>query len=383
MTLSYQVIRDSKRFEELRNPWSVLLDQSVPSSPFLTWEWMFAWWIHYCDGDHARRLSIVVARRGDEIVGILPGYVYRRRLGLSTFAFLGTEFESSDYLGVIEKQQGGASALPGMLDFVLREEPGVDVLHLSNVLALGSTLDDLHGYAVAGGHSHYLGVFKTCPYVVTAGDWEKYLDGLSSKMRKNVRRSTRQLVDAHAEFTLVRSRDQVRSAITELFELHSRRFVMKNAKTGFRAETRGPFHAAVSELFFDADILRLFLLKVSGRTVAALYCFEYAGTLHFFQSGIDPASERLSAGTVLVGHAIRYAFEHGLTCFDFMRGEEAYKFRWTDKSRRMFAVRLGVSRRGRFYLARQAQSAKIKSVLKRVTAGQLRRRAAASVLEAS
>jgi len=383
MPFTYQIIRDSRQFQVLRDAWTVLLAGSESSSPFLTWEWMFEWWRHYCDGDHARTLAIVVARRGADLAAILPGYIHRKPLGLSTFAFLGTEFESSDYLRVIEDQEGGASALPGMLDFLLKEEPRLDVLHMSNMLALGSNLSDLRRFAEATGASHEIQVFKTCPYVPTVGDWEGYLAGLSSKMRKNVRRSTRQLVEANAEFILVRERAQVKTGIEELFELHARRFSTKNEKTGFRTQTRGPFHAAVSERLFDADILRLFLLKTGGRTVAALYCFEYAGTLHFFQSGIDPDSEKLSAGTVLVGHAIRYAFEKGLTCFDFMRGEEAYKFRWTDKSRQMFSVRVGISLRGRFYLARQSRTVRVKNVLKRVAGRPPRRPVTPEVVEAS
>jgi CelD/BcsL family acetyltransferase involved in cellulose biosynthesis len=74
---------------------------------------------------------------------------------------------------------------------------------------------------------------------------------------------------------------------------------------------------------------------------------------------------------VLVGHAIKYAFDNGLGCFDFMRGEEAYKFRWTDQTRQMFAVRLGVSLRGRVGLAVQGQGAQVKGLLKRVAAARV------------
>lgn len=372
MNLTYEIIRNTTAFAELRAEWNALLRASGAGSPFLTWEWMSAWWRHYCERDASRRLAIVVARRENDIVAILPGYVHRPRLGLATFGFLGTEYESSDYLQVIEQPvPGSASALAGMLDVLLTEERGLDVLHLSNILSSPSTLGDLAQYASTTGVSHEVRVFKTCPFVPTVGDWESYVAQLSAKMRKNVRRSTRQLVDGGAGFILVADRAQVRPGIAELFDLHARRFVTKNEKTGFRADLRGPFHADVAEQLFDAGILRLFQLRVAGKTVAALYCFEFADTLFFFQSGIDPDSEKLSAGTVLVGHAIKYAFDHGLACFDFMRGEEAYKFRWTDKTRQMFAVRLGVSLRGRVGLAMQGQGAQVKGLLKRVAAARV------------
>lgn len=367
MNLSCQVIRTVDGFRQLRTEWDVLLRESGICSPFLTWEWMFAWWQHYSQDRGDRKLAIVVGRRGGELAAILPGYVRRRKaLGLSTFAFLGTEYESTDYLQAIEAVESAATALPAMLAFLIQEESHLDVLDLSNILASHSTLATLKAFAHATRSSYESQLHRTCPYICVSGDWDTYLGNLSSKMRKNVRRSTRQVLAAGAEFGLVQDRHQVRDAVSDLFALHARRFVIKNAQTGFRAATRGSFHAEVSELFFDRDILRLFRLTVDGRTIATLYCFEYAGGLFYFQGGMDPSWDKLSAGTVLVGHAIKYAFERGLGLFDFMRGDEAYKFRWTDTTRSIVAVRIGVSWRGRTALAVRRQGLRAKSLVKRI-----------------
>jgi CelD/BcsL family acetyltransferase involved in cellulose biosynthesis len=185
-------------------------------------------------------------------------------------------------------------------------------------------------------------------------------------MRKNVRRSTRMLLDAGATFAVEQSRERVRAGISELFTLHASRFVTKGAETGFRADRREPFHAEVAERFFDRDVLRLFRLTMDGRTVATLYCFEYAGALFYFQGGIDPTYDKLSTGTVLQGYAINYAFDRGLHLFDFMRGDEAYKFRWTETTRRIVAVRMGVSWRGRAALAVRRQTIRAKRLVRRV-----------------
>jgi CelD/BcsL family acetyltransferase involved in cellulose biosynthesis len=114
----------------------------------------------------------------------------------------------------------------------------------------------------------------------------------------------------------------VRSAIEEVFTLHAKRFTVKQADSLFKAELRQPFHQDLGERLFDRGALRLFRLRDKGRTIAAMYCFEFDDSLFYFQGGIDPEWEEHSVGMVIMLHAIQYAFDHGLKLFDFMRGSE-------------------------------------------------------------
>jgi CelD/BcsL family acetyltransferase involved in cellulose biosynthesis len=136
-----------------------------------------------------------------------------------------------------------------------------------------------------------------------------------------------------------------------LFDLHARRFAHKNEATGFVASHRGRFHEYVSKWLFDTGLLRFYRLRVEGRTVATLYCFESAGRLYYYQGGIDPAWERESVGTVLMGQVIKDAFDRRLVLFDFMRGTEDYKFRWTSRTRDIAVLDVGVSAVGKGLVA--------------------------------
>lgn len=367
MTPTYQVVRTADGFKELKADWNALLRDSRICTPFLTWEWMYTWWQRYGQGKGDRHLAIVVARQQERLVAILPGYV-RRRLGISTFAFLGTEFESTDYLRAIEVEGKGAPALPGLIAHLLKDEPGIDVLELSNVLASDPTVAALESFAQASGASCDTKAHRVCPYVDVAaiGGWETFLSARTSSMRAKVRRCMRRLAEAGAEFDWVRDRAEVRAAVAELFALHAKRFTAKQADSIFRAELRQPFHEDVSELFFDQDVLRLFRIRVKGKTISALYCFKFAGGLFYFQAGSDPDWEEHSVGLVVIGHAIQYAFEQRLEIFDFMRGGESYKFRWTDTSRELVVTRLGVSVKGRAALAFQRHGLTAKGMVKRL-----------------
>jgi hypothetical protein len=109
---------------------------------------MFTWWQRYCVERSQRQLAVVVARDGDGVVAILPGYV-KTRFGIATWCFLGTEFESTDYLRVIESNTANASHLPGLLAALTGAVP-VDVIELGNVLATDTFVHDVEGYAGGG-----------------------------------------------------------------------------------------------------------------------------------------------------------------------------------------------------------------------------------------
>ncbi|MCU0476705.1 MAG: GNAT family N-acetyltransferase, partial [Anaerolineae bacterium] len=55
--------------------------------------------------------------------------------------------------------------------------------------------------------------------------------------------------------------------------------------------------------------------------------FVYGGRVMVYNSGLNPAHAPLSPGIVLLCHLIRWAAENGMTAFDFLRGNEEYKYR--------------------------------------------------------
>jgi hypothetical protein len=44
--MELEVVQDINRFNELREEWDGLLERSSSKSIFLTWEWLFYWWMH-------------------------------------------------------------------------------------------------------------------------------------------------------------------------------------------------------------------------------------------------------------------------------------------------------------------------------------------------
>jgi len=60
-----------------------------------------------------------------------------------------------------------------------------------------------------------------------------------------------------------------------------------------------------------------------------MYCFEYNNKLLFYQVGYDPKWLKLSALKILIFNCIEHSINSKLDEFDFGRGTDDYKFKWT------------------------------------------------------
>jgi CelD/BcsL family acetyltransferase involved in cellulose biosynthesis len=97
-----------------------------------------------------------------------------------------------------------------------------------------------------------------------------------------------------------------------------------------------PWHGAGHA---KAGWLRLCFLSMNGERVASLLAFEYNRKFLLYNSGYDPDSfAQLSPGWTILSYAIQYAIAVGCQLFDFMQGNEEYKYRFGAKDYRVMRV---------------------------------------------
>jgi Acetyltransferase (GNAT) domain len=60
---------------------------------------------------------------------------------------------------------------------------------------------------------------------------------------------------------------------------------------------------------------------------------RYGPTFYFYQSGFDPVYSKHSVGVSTMGLAIKTAIEEGASEYDFLHGNEEYKFHWAHRVR--------------------------------------------------
>jgi len=83
----------------------------------------------------------------------------------------------------------------------------------------------------------------------------------------------------------------------------------------------------IVEAAADAGSLHLSWLECGGSVIATHLGFEHRGLLHWYIPTYAMDWGKYAPGRLLLLKLIEWSIDHGLSGFDFMRGEEPYKSR--------------------------------------------------------
>lgn len=333
--IEMEIVQDPLRFTALRSEWTELLAHSRSDSLFLSWEWLHTWWKHLSDG---RRLRIVALWESGRLIALAPLCLrarrWRRLVPFPVLEFLGSGIIGSDYLDVIIRE-GSESAAVAALSSALGQSR--NMVELSQVLKGLARVDELTTAMGRHGWHARQKVTDVCPYIDLRGhDWSSFLSRLGSAHRYNFGRRHRKL---HAAWTLrfeTAACDLERKASLDmLVQLHRRRWHERHRSGAFELPAVLGFHEEFSRLALARGWLRLHILYLDHEPAAAIYGFNYRDRFYFYQSGFDPKFRQWSVGLVMMGLTIQQAIREGVREFDFLRGDESYKFLWTSTQREL------------------------------------------------
>lgn len=300
----------------LESPWKALAAASPSATLFQTWEWSAAWWVHNKAGK--RLFALLVEDEQGEVVGIAPFFS-----AAGTLRLVGTG--GSDYLDLL--------ALPGQEDAVvqaighwLAQNSRRWLWADCQQVPLGGIATKLPGAQVWQG--------ETCPFLPLPESYDAFLKTLSKKHRQNIGYYERSMAKTHALELRLATAPTLTEDMEAFFSLHQLRWRGRWMPGAFASQAARAFHTDAATRLLESGNLRLHTLWLDGRAVAAIYCFHKGRTTYYYLGGFDPTLSKLSPGTVLTAKAIQHAIDHdGATTFDFLRGDEGYKYRWGAQDR--------------------------------------------------
>jgi CelD/BcsL family acetyltransferase involved in cellulose biosynthesis len=335
-----EIVEQISTFSGLRAEWDDLLHASGSNTLFLTWEWLYTWWKHLA---HGRRLKIFIGRLGGELIMIAPLCLrppqWSRLSPLPSMEFLGMGGVGSDYLDFIVREGREAESFRALAEHFGR---GRHPLELDRIQVGTAATAMLVESLEERGWQRLSRETETCPYIsLTGHSWESYLATLGSSHRYNFRRRLKNLEKSFAvRFDQAGSEGERRESLDVLIRLHGRRWEGKGQQGAFYSPDLVGFHDELSRLALNRGWLRLFLLRLDEKPVAAIYGFRYGPVFYFYQSGFDPEYEKQSVGLVAMGLAIQSAIEEGAEEYDLLHGDEPYKFLWTRRARPLRRIEL-------------------------------------------
>lgn len=361
--ITVETVKDTERFRALRSEWTALLDACSSNCVFVSWEWMFAWWLHLADG---RQLNIVLVRRDGELIAIaplaLPSCGLLSLLPLCRLEFLASGTVGSDYLSLLIRHGHEDVALKQLADCLSKSGHVLEFARVekSSLLMVNMALQlGQSGWQVRSQTTNH------APYIKLAGlDWDSYLGTLNRTHRSDVEKKTKKLQKVFAiDFSTANTEEERQLALQTFIDMHLQRWSTQGGSNAFDSRELVAFHHELSALALEKGWLRLHTLNLDGVAAASLYVFSYHGVCYYYQAAFNQEFSKYSVGMLMLAFCIRHALGEHLAEFDLLHDDEEYKYLWAHEERELIRLELfPPSIAGR--VSRQAVL--VKSALKRL-----------------
>lgn len=167
---------------------------------------------------------------------------------------------------------------------------------------------------------------EVSPYITLPDSWEKYLEMLERTDRKELKRKFKRLDTVEHIF-------REDTNLEEFVRLHTLSDISKNQ---FMTDAMQAFFKDLLSLQIPGWQQKLAFLYIEHKPVASVFYFESENEILLYNSGYDPDQKYYSVGLLLIAHLIQHAIETKKQKFDFLRGNERYKYDLGGKDERLF-----------------------------------------------
>lgn len=326
------VYTDPSAFEILAGEWDTLLQRSVTAPFFMRHLYQRTWWQYLGNDD---LVIIAIRSEAGELVGLAPLYGTQNKAGQRQLSFVGC-VDVSDYLDLLVDREQVEPVYEALLA-CLNNDPAWDKLYLCSLPHTSLTHTRLAETIRARGWQVEVKQQDVCPVITLANDWEAYLAGIDKKQRHEIRRKIRRIeTEAQTRWYEIDSIAQIDGAMDDFIELHQK---STRDKEDFWNDKLIRFFKDLAHQLAQAGWLKLYFIEVNGVKAASMLCFDYNNEFLLYNSGFDPEQfAQFSPGNVLTAYTIQDAIRLGRTRYDFLRGDEVYKFRFGAVAEPVFDV---------------------------------------------
>lgn len=326
-----------------REEWSDLLSHAASDVVFLTWQWQTLWWRHFGEPENCKLHLLVMRDNGGALAGIAPLFVayaplpppkeYQRGqlrpegegAPMRIVRLVGG-IDIADYLDIIASPDMLPTVWADALDYLMERRDEWDVIDLHSLPDWSASRHLLAHLGEERGLRAQIFPEDVCPVLVLPDEWDTYLMSLRKKDRHELRRKVRKLEGRDdVRWHLVHPTDSqaMSDAMSIFLDLHRK---SDAAKAEFMDERMADYFRDLAASLAETGWLELAILNIGDQHAAAYFSFNYGNRLYLYNSGYDPRLAAYSAGIALLAYRIHKAILQDLRVFDFLRGDEPYKY---------------------------------------------------------
>jgi CelD/BcsL family acetyltransferase involved in cellulose biosynthesis len=315
--LHFEIVNE---FEDIkREEWDSLLSLCPSATIFQTHQWVSAW--HQVYGIN-KKIRIVLGLENDRLVLILPFYIEKQIKLVSPItvcSFLGDS--RSDYHSLI-CEHDKITYFFEAIEF-LRENffpNAVYKLHhlvptqgsaiLSESMpdkCLSAVVRDEKSYCIDFADGYQLYRSKTLKYL------GKKLEG-----------------QGQLQFKSYQQGDVILDRIDNFFKLHISQWRQTNTPSLFNSTKNTDFYCSLVKEMSICNLLHYSELNLNDCLIAAHFGFIFRDRFYYYKPAYNIAYKYFSPGDLLLTFLIEEMIERRLAYFDFLRGDEPYKKKYSN-----------------------------------------------------
>ncbi|QWG22563.1 GNAT family N-acetyltransferase [Bradyrhizobium sediminis] len=326
------IIETLPSLARLQDNWNAVYDADPEAQIFLSWKWLGGWLAHI-EGPW----FILAAKASDAADAPYTAFFPLRLQTAIENADVRSEIRmagnfSADYTGIVCTPETEHKVIPAFARCI--KQMNWARLNLENVRMserrfrllmacfpkASFQMREVDRIAKIDGIDNSL-----CPYTALPADWNSYLESLSTNTRQKIRRLLK-LVNAGGEYRItVATPETFAQDLKSLLRFWE---IKWRPRKGTMTDSLVRSNGNMLTRSFQSGLVFLPTFWQGDRPVAALATLvdPRKRTFSFYMAGRDETFEGPPPGMILHAFSIRHAIENGFTEYDFLRGNEPYKY---------------------------------------------------------
>lgn len=349
--LAVEIVSEISAFDAISGEWNELTD-AAECHIFQTYTWLRTWWKYFGGDDIRHQLHILLFRDRNRLVGIAPFFIdrylfkgktlYRCLRLMGSRVMQQTNGETmgdrtyTDYLDVITLSEYDPAIWP-LLENQIKNSTEYDDIVLDEIPEYSSLITGFIPYLKQKnpGWEIYRKESSVCAIVKFPESWNLFLNSFNSKMRYNIRLYLKRASDENGPriFNCRRVADDKK--FDELFDWlvdhHQQRWNSRGRPGVFAEKRIYEFYKEAAYLLLKQGIALFQVVSLpdeNDRIIVTDLAFRYKKNLYGIQRSFDASTAyaKYSPGHTALFTLFKDAIDDGVEKFNFLRGNEAYKF---------------------------------------------------------
>jgi CelD/BcsL family acetyltransferase involved in cellulose biosynthesis len=319
----------------LESEWRCL-SESVGTLPFTSWEWSVAWWEWLARHGLGVKDHLYVRTVRDEagqLVAVAPLMLTempsRGPIRFRCLQFFGADPNITELRGVLYRPELQIDVYQALLEHLFARSSEWDWIAWAGIPPDGEVARLIERYRPIRVERQISNFLLELPTT-----WDQFKSTRSRNIKESLRKCANSLKrDGLVPVSrVVEGGSELDGILQTVVRLHAVRSTRNDTVAHpdvFRTPAAKRFLFDVCARYSAVGALKVFILELENRVVAARIAFVTGRCMYLYYSGYDPEYAKYSVMTTVVADAIRYAIAHGYQSVNLSTGSDPSKTRWS------------------------------------------------------